>query len=996
MARRISGKARELAQDERAVAGAGPQAITYVGGEVRVNTATQFNQISGKGAALAGGGFVVVWDDASTTGGATGDTSGAVKLQLFDAEGAKVGTEIRVNTATANSQGRGAVTALANGGFVVTWEDYSEGVGGTPGDSDLAAVKAQIFTATGTKVGVEILVNSNPAGDQIAGPPVALSGGGFVVSWNTFNPNGGYSNNLRAEVFAADGTRVATGLAVDEGINDGSTIIALDGNRFAVLWTEIGVTTSSVIGDRDVRLRIYDGNGVPAGESVVINGPDSDWQIFESVAKVAGGGFVATWEEQDLGGTRSEIMAQRFDGNGAKLGTEFQVNTVTASYQLGSRVSGLAGGGFVITWVSQDPALDNEVRAQVYNAAGAAIGGELNVNTATAVRQDAPRIVALEAGGFVILWADTSQGVGGATGDNNGKAIKGQEFDAAGVPVGTEFLVNTAIRERQEMTDVIDLPGGRFAVIWDDASQGTGGATGDTSGLQVKLQILQGTVAGNAAPVAHPDAFTIGEDGTIAGGNLFADNGSGADSDPDGPALAIAAVNGSAANVGMQIVLASGALLTVSANGNFDYDPNGAFLDTPAVGSGASNTPGHDSFTYALAGGNTVTVSIALTGADTNDVLIDTAGDDVLAGGAGNDTYFLTGGSDQVIEAAGGGFDAVYAASNFVLGAGQEVEWLSTATYYGAEALNLTGNGFGQYLLGSNGANVLDGGGGADILVGYGGDDIYYVDTAGDYVLEAVGGGSDTVHASVSYALAAGVEVERLSTTADAATGAIDLAGNEFANELTGNAGANVLKGAGGADIMVGLGGNDTYYVDDAGDAVIEAAGEGFDALYAGVSFVLGAGQEVDWLSTSATAGTDALNLTGNALGQYLIGNEGANVLDGGDGADIMLGYGGADIFAFTTMPGGGNLDTIVDFVQGVDRIALDDAVFAGLGGPGPLDANAFVTGAAALDADDRLIYNQATGQLFYDADGSGAGAAVHFATLQGAPPLGAGDFVMI
>jgi len=93
---------------------------------------------------------------------------------------------------------------------------------------------------------------------------------------------------------------------------------------------------------------------------------------------------------------------------------------------------------------------------------------------------------------------------------------------------------------------------------------------------------------------------------------------------------------------------------------------------------------------------------------------------------------------------------------------------------------------------------------------------------------------------------------------------------------------------------------------------------------------------------------------------------------------------------------GGGNVDTIADFAHGTDRIALDDAAFTAIGGPGALNANAFFAGAAAHDADDRIIYDQATGQLFYDADGNGAGAAVLFATLNGAPMITATDFTVI
>ena len=74
-------------------------------------------------------------------------------------------------------------------------------------------------------------------------------------------------------------------------------------------------------------------------------------------------------------------------------------------------------------------------------------------------------------------------------------------------------------------------------------------------------------------------------------------------SDPDGPPLQVGAVNGSPANVGVQIMLASGALLTLNANGTFDYDPNGAFDHLPGPLSGASNLSAPDSFTYALVGG---------------------------------------------------------------------------------------------------------------------------------------------------------------------------------------------------------------------------------------------------------------------------------------------------------------------------------------------------------------------------------------------------------
>ncbi|HYD13623.1 MAG TPA: hypothetical protein VEC11_12320 [Allosphingosinicella sp.] len=372
------------------------------------------------------------------------------------------------------------------------------------------------------------------------------------------------------------------------------------------------------------------------------------------------------------------------------------------------------------------------------------------------------------------------------------------------------------------------------------------------------------------------------------------------------------------------------------------------------------------------------------------------AGADVMIGFAGDDVYFVDNAADQAFEDGALGFDAILTSVSYALAAGQEIEWLSTAFTAGTAAINLAGNEIANYLIGNNGANTLNGGGGADAMTGFAGDDIYLVDTAGDAVTENAGEGFDAILTDVSYVLAAGVSLEWLSTSFTAGTAAINLTGNEIANFLVGNNGANTLNGGGGADIMTGFAGDDVYLVDTAGDLVNENAGEGFDAILANVSYAAAAGVSVEWLSTSFTAGTAAINLTGNEIANFLIGNNGANTLNGGGGADVMTGFAGDDSFAFTTALGAGNVDTIADFAAGTDKILLDDAVFTQIGAFGALNANAFVAGTAAADASDRIIYNSATGQLFYDADGTGAGAAVPFATLQGNPALAAGDFTVI
>ena len=254
-------------------------------------------------------------------------------------------------------------------------------------------------------------------------------------------------------------------------------------------------------------------------------------------------------------------------------------------------------------------------------------------------------------------------------------------------------------------------------------------------------------------------------------------------------------------------------------------------------------------------------VSNVLIGNGGFDVLDGRAGTDKMYGGLGDDDYFVDHADDLAIEVTGEGTDTVFATVNYVLRAGTSIEILRTSNTAGTAAINLTGNEFGQTIIGNAGINVINGGSGNDTLYGQAGGD-----------------------------------------------------------KLYGGIGNDTLDGGTSADRMFGGAGNDKYRVQNSGDKVYEVAGEGSDTVYASVSYALRAGAAVEGLRTANEAATTAINLTGNEFAQTIVGNAGANILNGGAADDTLIGRGGEDMFVFSNL---GGTDRILDFVSGVDTIDL-------------------------------------------------------------------------
>lgn len=219
--------------------------------------------------------------------------------------------------------------------------------------------------------------------------------------------------------------------------------------------------------------------------------------------------------------------------------------------------------------------------------------------------------------------------------------------------------------------------------------------------------------------------------------------------------------------------------------------------------------------------------------------------------------------------------------------------------------------------------------------------------------------------------------------------------GGEGADSLFGGTGDDKIDGGAGADTMTGGAGNDSYFVTE-GDVIVETEKSGTqDRVFAAALSIDLSKISGGHVEHATLLGSLALSITGTASNNKLKGNDFANTLNGKLGTDLLSGGSGRDKFVFDTKLGANNVDRITDFAKGDDRICLDNAILTKLGAAGGLKAAFFQVGRAD-DKDDFILYDTATGALFYDADGSGAGAGIKFAVIEAKPTLSAADFLVI
>lgn len=660
-----------------------------------------------------------------------------------------ISDDILVNAPVARFRTDASVQALKGGGYVVMWTDYVNGY----------RTLAQVFDASHTKIGGEFVVHAGGSISNIEGSVTALDDGGFVVTWSRFLSPPGY------EVY---------------------------GQRF-------------------------DSTGQAVDAAFKVNTESAGAQRFVVSATLSDGSFVVSWSSEGQDGSSYGIYAQRFDATGTAIGGEFQVNTHTDNLQLYGSIAGLSNGGFVITWTSgnQDGS-SYGVYGQRYNAAGAAVGGEFQVNTHTHGGQYDSSVAALTGGGFVVTWTSDSF----LEGDGSGKGIFGQRYNAAGVAVGGEFQVNVYTTGDQSYSSTLALQDGGFLVSWQSS-----GEDGDGWGIFARRYGANGNAIGDAFQVNRESDGTQFHNRQVGGTNELFDSGRNLTQLENGQ-IVFSWVQGGQAN--LNDIEARVFTLPVSGTGQPDAITGTALPDV-IFGLGGADTLsgfGGDDQLFGGYGNDDLRGGAGndtLSGDQGNDVLNGAAGDDVLLGGAGNDTAY--GGADNDRLEGGDGNDVLY------------------------------GNDGNDTLQGDNGADLLYGGDGRDVLRGGAGDDTLEGGAGADTLIG--GGGNDVLRGDA---------------------GNDSLSGNAGNDTLFGGAGADTLRGGDGNDVADGGGGNDWLFGENGNDTLNGGGGNdtitggaGADVLTGGAgadTFVfasvahIGTGAQSDRI-TDFTSGVDLIDLTG-------------------------------------------------------------------------------------------------------------------------------------
>jgi hypothetical protein len=410
-------------------------AASPIGPEFRVNNTITGAQVTtprpGSIAADPAGNFVVVWSSEGQDGSSYG-----VYARRYSKAGTPLANEFRVNQTTLGNQGEPVVAMDADGDIVVVWtSDGQDGSG--------LGVYARRYSPTGLPLTGEFRVNQSTAGDQWS-PSVAMDAlGNFTVAWQSENQDGSF-DGIIARRFSAIGTPLTNEFIVNAstfGSQVTPTVAMNAAGSFVVAWTGVGQDLFS----DGVYARRFSAAGVPQGGDILVNTYLIDNQTLPAVVVQPNGDFVVAWTSfgQDLSG--AGVYAQRFNAAGAKQGGEFRVNQTTFKDQIGPAIAARPNNAFVVTWASdgQDGSFFG-IFAREYNANGVATSNEFRVNTRTQDEQAYPSIASNAEGDYIITWSSLNQ-------DGSSTGVYAQRYDVP-TPLSVSINGRTSAVRSQPLT----------------------------------------------------------------------------------------------------------------------------------------------------------------------------------------------------------------------------------------------------------------------------------------------------------------------------------------------------------------------------------------------------------------------------------------------------------------------------------------------------------------------------------------------------------------
>jgi Ca2+-binding RTX toxin-like protein len=359
-----------------------------IGDEILINTTTDGDQSEPSVTALSDGRFVASWSSFEASS-RTWDIRGRV----FNGDGSAVGDDFIINSITADQDHRPAIAGLGNGGFVVTWQHEV---------ADDWDVHGQVFNPDGTPAGSEFIINDTTPGRQQGPAVTALSDGRFVVAWYGDAEGGTY--DIVGRVFNADGSTAGDEFLVNTRVGSyeyGPNITELSDGRFVVTWhySDWGAIQ---------RARIFQADGTPAGDEFGFGDASFRAQDYRStVTALSNGGFAVSWERHPsaIDDGQGDIRSQIFQADGTPVGEEIVVNTRTIGDQTNARVTALSDGRIMVSWLSDsEDGGTYAIRGRLFNPDGSPVGDDFVINTTLGVGETAPSIDALSNGHFVVIW----------------------------------------------------------------------------------------------------------------------------------------------------------------------------------------------------------------------------------------------------------------------------------------------------------------------------------------------------------------------------------------------------------------------------------------------------------------------------------------------------------------------------------------------------------------------------------------------------------------